>query len=332
MDIRDRKTLSSFAAERMENAPQYKKIALIYASVMIGLSAVSALISHVLGLQIDQSGGLSNMGTRSILSALQSMLPLVQTAVGMCIQLGFTASMLRVARGQYVSPQTLRLGFDRFWVLLRYTVLETLLYTGICFGCVYLAITLFLITPWSRNLLELLIPLVQERSALNPAATIPDAIYAQAVEALTPALILCGILYCIFTLPLYYRLRMSRYVIIDKPAAGAFTAMRESVKMTRRNCIPLFRLDLHFWWYYAAGILSSLLCYGDLLLPLVGIELPFSEDFSYFLFYGLYWVAEYLIIAFLLPRVETAYALAYDSLRPKEEAPKGVVLGNIFQM
>ena len=64
----------------------------------------------------------------------------------------------------------------------------------------------------------------------------------------------------------------------------------------------------------------------------MGIELPFSEDFSYFLFYGLYWVAEYLIIAFLRPRVETAYALAYDSLRPKEEAPKGVVLGNIFQM
>jgi len=211
-------------------------------------------------------------------------------------------------------------------------ILETLLYTAICFGCVYLALTLFLLTPWSRNLIELLMPLVQESSVLNPAATIPDAIYAQAVEAMTPALILCGILYCIFLLPLFYRLRMSRYVIIDKPALGAFAAMRESVKMTRRNCIRLFRLDLHFWWYYAAGILSSLLCYGDLLLPLTGIELPFSADVSYFLFYGLYWASEYLIIAFLLSRLEVTFALAYDSLRPKEAAPQGVVLGNIFQM
>ena len=45
MDIRNRKALSSFAAERLENAPQHRKIALIYASVVIGLSAVSALVS-----------------------------------------------------------------------------------------------------------------------------------------------------------------------------------------------------------------------------------------------------------------------------------------------
>lgn len=332
MDIRNRKALSSFAAERLENAPQHRKIALIYASVVIGLSAVSALVSYILGLQIDQNGGLRNIGTRSILSALQTMLPLIQSIVSMCLHLGFSAAMLRIARGQYVSPQTLRLGFDRFWVLLRYSLLEAFLYVGMAFGALYLALTLFLISPWSRGLMEILLPLVENSSALDPTVAIPDAVYNQAVEAMTPALILFGILYCIVALPLTYRLRMGRYVIIDKPALGALAAMRESRKMTRHNCIALFRLDLHFWWYYAAGVLASILCYGDQLLPLIGIQLPFSPEVSFFLFYGLYWVAEYLIFYFLLCRVETSFTLAYDTLRPKEEPPKGVVLGNIFQM
>ena len=332
MDIRNRRELSSFAAQRLKNAPQHKKITIIYAGVVIGLSALSAMVSYVLGLQIGQNGGLSNMGTRSILSALQTMLPLVQTAVVMCVHLGFSAAMLRIARGQYVSPKTLRLGFDRFWVLLRYTILETLLFTCVAMGSAYFGVLLFLASPWGRKTIALLAPLVSESSVLNPTFTIPDALYVQVMESMTPALILCGILYCIGVLPVVYRLRMTRYIIIDKPGFGAFAAIRESLKMTRRNCIKLFQLDLHLWWYYAASLLASVLCYGDQLLPMAGLQLPFSPDLSFFLFYGLYWVAEFLIFYFLLSRVETTYALAYDALRPKEEPTQGVVLGNIFQM
>lgn len=332
MDICNRKELSSFAAQRLANNPQHKQIALIYSSVVIGLSVLSALVNYLLGLQIDQNGGLSNMGTRSVLSALQSMLPLVQTAVIMCIELGFSAAMLRIARGQYTSPNTLRLGFDRFWVLLRYSILEALLFTGIAMGSAYLGIMIFLATPWSRELMGLLAPLVTESSVLNPSVIIPDEIYMQAMDAMTPALILCVILYCVGGLPLYYRLRMGRYVLIDKPAFSAMTALRESRKMTRGNCMKLFRLDLFFWWFYAARVLASIVCYGDQLLPMMGVELPFSPEMAFFLFYGLYWLAEYLIFYFLLSRVETTFALAYDSIRPKEEEAKGVVLGNIFQM
>ena len=332
MDIRNRKALSSLAVQRLEMAPQHKKIALIYASITVGLSALSALVSYVLGLQIDQTGGLSNMGTRSILSALQSMLPLVQTVVLMCVELGFCAAMLRVAREQYVSPNTLRMGFDRFWVLLRYTVLEALLYTAIAFGSAYLSVMIFLITPWSHELVELLMPLIGDSSVLNPAVTIPDALYAQIVNSMTPAMILWVLLYLFGAMPLVYRLRMGKYVMIDKPALGALAAMRESRTMTRRQCIRLFRLDLHFWWFYGARILASVLCYGDMLLPMLGVELPMNPDVSFFLFYSIYWAVEYLIFYFLLSRVETTFALAYDSLRPKEEKPQGVVLGNIFQM
>ena len=39
-----------------------------------------------------------------------------------------------------------------------------------------------------------------------------------------------------------------------------------------------------------------------------------------------------LIFYFLRNQAETTYALAYDSIRPKEQPGSGVVLGNIFQM
>lgn len=332
MNIRNQKELCRFASQRLENAPLSGKITVIYAVVLIGLSVLSSLGSYVLGLAIDQSGGLSNMGTRTMLSALQTMLPLIQSAIAMCIDLGYIAAMLRIARGQYVSPQTLRLGFDRFWVLLRYTILETMLFTGMAIGSAYFGVILFLLSPLSSGVVQQLMPLVQDASILNGTIHIPDEIYASVMKGMIPAYLICGILFCVFGIPLYYRLRMSRYVLIDKPGLGALAAMQDSRKMMKHNALNLFKLDLHMWWYYLATIAASVLCYGDQLLLLAGIELPFHEDVNYFLFYGLYWAAQFAIFYYLLPKVAVSYALAYDAVCPKEEPAKGVVLGNIFQM
>lgn len=332
MDLRNRKEICAFASQRLENAPQAKTVTLIFAAVVIGLSLVVVLLDYVLGLAIDQNGGLSHMSRRTVLSALQTMLPLVQSCVVMCIELGFGAAMLRIARGQYVSPQTLRLGFDRFWVLLRYTVLETLIFSGIAISTAYLGIMAFLLSPLSGSVMEILLPLVSDVTVLDGSVIIPEAVQSELLSAMTPAYVIVGILFCIAALPLKYRLRMCSYVIIDKPALGAMAAMRESRAMMRGNCVHLFRLDVQLWWFYAASAASMALWYGDQILPALGVALPFSKDASYYFFYGLYWVSQLLIFRFLLPRVEVAYALAYDAVRPREEPQSGVVLGNIFQM
>jgi uncharacterized membrane protein len=332
MNIQNRKELCRFSAERIQNTPACGKISLIYAAVIIGLSVISALVHYLLGLSMEQAGGLSNIGTRSVLSALQTMLPLVQSAVVMCMELGFAAAMLRVARGQYVSPRTLRLGFDRFWVLLRYSIFEGILLFGILFASVYFGVMIFLATPLSAGTIEILAPLVSQTSILDASVTIPDEVYTAVLESMIPAYVICGILACLSAIPLFYRLRMSRYVIIDKPALGALAAMRESRKMMRRNCLHLFKLDLRLWWYFAATAAAAILGYGDQLLLLLGVTLPFSAEVGFFLFYALYWAAQFAIYYFLLPRVTVPYALAYDALRPKDEPKNGVVLGNIFQM
>ncbi len=332
MNIRNPKEMKDFAAERVKVTPTAGKIAMIYAATVIGLSLVSAVLNYVLGLRIDQTGGLSNMGTRSVLSTLQTMLPLVQTMVVMCVELGYMAAMLRIARGQYTSPNTLRLGFDRFWVLLRYTVFEGLIFFGLGFGCVYAGTMLYVMTPLAQPVIELLAPVMGQTSLLDPTVVLTDALYDQLIRTLIPAFVICGLLYAVVAIPVMYRLRMSSYVIIDKPGIGALTAMRESRKMMRGNCVALFKLDIRLWWFFLAQAVASVLCYGDQILPMLGIALPFSEEVGFFLFYGAYWVAEFLIFCFLRNRVEVAYALAYDAIRPQEKQDGGVVLGNIFQM
>lgn len=332
MDIRNRKELSSFAARRLEHAPKSRTVAVIFAAVVIGLSLLSALVNYLLGLGIGQSGGLSNMGTRSVLSALQTMLPMVQSIIVLCMELGYMAAMLRVARGQYVSPNTLRLGFDRFWVLLRFTLLQAVIFSGMGFASVYFGVMLFLATPLSQPVTEILVPLVSQSSLLDPTVAIPDATYDTLMQAMTPAFLICAVIFLVAAVPVFYRLRMTNYVIIDKPGMGAITAMRFSRAMMRRNCLELLKLDLHLWWFYAATIAASVICYGDMILPMLGVELPFSADAGFFLFYGIYWALEFAIYYFLRNRVYVTYGLFYDSIRPKEKTAEGVVLGNIFQM
>ena len=81
-----------------------------------------------------------------------------------------------------------------------------------------------------------------------------------------------------------------------------------------------------------ASFAATVICYGDVLLPTLGLQLPVSETVAFFAFYALYIGASFCILFFLRNRVEVTYALAYDAVKPEEKQDSGVVLGNIFQM
>lgn len=332
MNIRNTRELRSFAAERLGNAQNIPRIVLIYAAVTLGLSALVTTVNYVLGLQLDTLGGLSNLGKRNTLSTIQNVLPIAMSLVTMCIEVGYLAAMLRTARGQYTSPQTLRLGFDRFWLLLRCTIAKSLIYLSLAFSSIYLGIMLFMLSPLSRDAMAILTPYMEEMSVLSSTLVMEDAVYAQFALAVTPAYILCGVILLVVLVPVMYSYRMVNYIIIDHPAIGAMAALRESKKMMKGNRLHLFKLDLRLWWYHLASTAASVLCYGDILLPMLGIELPWHEDVSYFLFFALYLTVMFAIYVFLRSRVEVTYALAYDALKPEEKQDSGVVLGNIFQM
>lgn len=330
MDIRKPKELKTFAAQRLQNTREEKQIVAIYAGISVAMVALVGIISYCLDLQIEQSGGLGKLGMRSFLSTIQTMLPIGQMLVLLCLDLGYLAAMLRIARGQYVSPQTLKLGLDRFWPLLRCTLLQSFVYIGISIASLYIAVMIFVMTPLGSTAIELLTPLLLEANGAE--LVLDDVTYYQLTSSMVPAWILFAVLFCVLAVPVSYQFRMANYVLIDKPGTGARFALKESRNMMKHNKFLLFRIDLSMWWYYAAMAVASVVCYGDQLLFLLGVELPWSDTVGYFLFYGLYLVLEFAIYYFIRNRVEVTYALVYDSIKPVEKQDKGVVLGNIFQM
>jgi len=148
MTIPSFKLLKDNASDQLAASAQSGRIVLIYAGIITAMSLLVTVINYALSLQIDQLGGLSNMGLRSVLSTIQSVLPMIQTAILMCLELGYFAAMLRTARRQYTSPQTLKLGFDRFWLLLRVTLIQAGIYMAVCMLAFWASIQVYLITRW----------------------------------------------------------------------------------------------------------------------------------------------------------------------------------------
>lgn len=330
MDICNTSEIKAAALRRLTDAGQAKRIAAIYAGVTLGLSALVTILGLVLEAMMSGATGLGGMGRRTILSSVQSMLPWVVGLITMCVELGYQAAMLRVARGQYASPQTLRLGFDRFWVLLRCILLEGVILFAIAFGGIYIATMLFMLTPFSGRVMEVLSPVLEDVTLLSPEMVLDEALYDQLMQAMIPAFVMCAIVVAAAAIPVLYRLRMARFVIIDKPGIGALAALRESRKMMRGNCLRLAKLDISLWPYYIGCVFASLLCYGDVLLPMMGVRFPWSDTVSYYLFFALYLAVQFAVYYFLKNQAEVAYSIAYDSIRPKEPKTEGVALGSIF--
>ena len=330
MDICNTSEIKAAALRRLTDAGQAKRIAAIYAGVTLGLSALVTILGLVLEAMMSGATGLGGMGRRTILSSVQSMLPWVVGLITMCVELGYQATMLRVARGQYASPQTLRLGFDRFWVLLRCILLEGVILFAIAFGGIYIATMLFMLTPFSGRVMEVLSPVLENVTLLSPEMVLDEALYDQLMQAMIPAFVMCAIVVAAAAIPVLYRLRMARFVIIDKPGIGALAALRESRKMMKGNCLRLVKLDMSLWPYYIGCVFASLLCYGDVLLPMMGVRFPWSDTVSYYLFFALYLAVQFAVYYFLKNQAEVAYSIAYDSIRPKEPKTEGVALGSIF--
>lgn len=332
MDIRNAKQLKQFAGERVAQCRQQRKLVLIYAGILTGMAVLVALLQSLLDMQISKTGGLGSMGIRSVLSTVKTVLPVLEKVVSTCLSLGYLAAMMRVARGQFASPKTLRLGFDRFWVLLRKTLLEGLIYLGVAMAAMYIAMFFYFITPLFQGLMEVLTPMLSENGALDPYSILADAAaYEQIMEAMTPYFFLFLGVFCLAVIPIAFRYRMADFVLIDHPEKGAFAVLRESRRMMRGNCLNLLRVDLNLWWYYLGMVLITVVGYGDVLLSLLGVSLPLSGDGAYYLFLALHQILQFGLCVWLRNWVETTYALSYDAIRP-QEPQNGVVLGNIFQM
>ena len=324
MNIRDRRAIHDTAAHALDRAAEAQKIALVYGLICCGLSLISTILSGLLGDRISGTGGLGNIGLRSILSTVQSVLPLVNLIVTACLGLGYHTAMLCFTRGFDASVNTLMSGFRHLGVVLRALLFQILIYSGAGFIAVYLSSFIFMSTPFAEPFIEVVEPLVSSMTVMDTGIMLDDATLMAAAETMMPMLWILLAVCLVMMVPLYYRFRMVDFCLADDPRMGAIHALAKSRHMMRRNCTALFRLDLSLWWFYAAQLLISLVCYGDILLPMVGVNFPWSNEVSYYLFLVLSLVMQIALYYFGMNRVYGVYAVAYDALQqelPKPELP-----------
>lgn len=307
MNIRDRRGLKDAAREAIAGAAyDPKRLILIHTGAMVALSLILTLVDYVLQQQISGTGGLGGVGLRSVLETIQTVLLIGQVLSVLFWQIGYIYAALRITRGQAAGPGSLLEGFRRFFPVLRLRLLLALLYSGLTMLCVYAASILFSLTPWSEPIL-----------AAYEAGT-EEALLAAMDTVMLPLTGVMGLVMLIVVVPYAYRLRMTEYALMDDPAAGARRAIRKSRMMMRGNRLQLLKLDLSFWWFYALEIVVAMLAYGDLLLPMFGVALPWSDTVSYYVFLVVCYLGQLALYWWRGNDVRLTYALAYQSMLPKE--------------
>lgn len=333
MDLRNRRAIQNTAAEALASASNNpNQTVLFYSGGCAILSFVCSLISYLVGMKIDNTGGLSNMGLRSILSTVQMVLPMAVTFFTLFLGFGYQSMALKLARRQSFSHTTLLDGFRRFGPLLRLLMIQTVIYLAVSFLATYAGVFIFLMTPLSNEFMELMMPLVSSVSALNPQLVIDEATYYAMLDSMTKAIPFAAGMVLLLASPIFYQYRMAIFSLFDSPERGALAAMRESRAMMKGNRFKLFLLDLNFWWFYLAEAVIALLAYSDMLLPMVGITFPWSDAVGYFLFYVLSLGLQVVLYYLSLNRIHTTYATVYEILKPEPQEPTKVPLGNIFDL
>lgn len=321
MDISGRRALKAEARSALREGPcDHKKLILTHTGIAAAVVLVIALVNVYLDLRIADLGGLSGLGTRAALTTVQSVLQVANSLALPFWQMGYIFALLRLARRQQADTGTLLDGFRRFGPVLRFYLLKALLLAGIAMVCYYPSFFIFMLTPLATPFLEVLMPAVADASAVDMTQLVlDDATMAAATEAMVPLVFIFLGVFLLVAVPVLYRLRMAEFALADDPGAGAFRAMRASTKMMKRKCWKLFRLDLSFWWFYALEALLAVICYGDVLLPLLGVQLPISDTAAYILFYSLNLVGQVALYWWRKNEVMTTYAVAYDQLKNAPE-------------
>ena len=287
---------------------------------MLGISLVLMLVDLLLSQQISNTGGLSGIGTRSVLATVQSALQLAQLAIIPFWQAGYIYLTLQLAKKEPVSFKTLTEGFTRFGPVIRLLLLQAALFIVIGIACTNISSTLFVFTPWAEPMLA-----VTEQMEQGVEYTY-EQLYAALGSSLIPMLIMTGVLYLAVSIPFFYCYRLAMYSLMDEEQPKAFPAMRNSRMLTKGQRLQLFKLDLSFWWYYLLEVLVAALCYLDIILPLVGITLPVSPTVLTFLAFALYASAQLLLHYWTKNEVYTTYAQVYHTLAAEVKEKPAVAL------
>ena len=306
--------LRSEAENRLHSAPYPpRRLVLIHTAVSLGASLVVGLLNLLFSHMIAKTGGLGGMGTRSVLQTAQTMLELAVTIALPFWNISLTRAAICWARGESAEMPTLLEGFRRCRSVLGIKLLTGAILLGLGMAVSYIGTMLFLFTPFAGRLMEVLDPILQQSGSLTPEMLLSDEVMAQISTATKPLMLLLGVLFATVAIPAWYRIRFADFAVMD--GGRSLISLFHSFRITKKKALQIFKIDLHFWWFYLLQALSVALCYGDSILAALGVQLPIAPEWSYVLFYAVGIVAQGLLLWWYQAKVSTVYALAYEELK-----------------
>lgn len=301
------KGIRSQARDRLRsNGANAHQLVLIHTGAVVLLSLISSGLHIYLDEQIGSTGGLNGLGTRSILQTLQAMLQYATTLFSPFWTAGFLTVAMIWAADQQPRQKDLLYGFRRFGSVVSYELMLGLMTFFLMMGTGYAAGMVFTFTPYANKLVSLLEPFIST-GTLDLSLVPMD----QLMDAYFPFLVMWLVVMIPVLTVFLYSLRLGMYFLLDHPGMSALRAMATSAAAMRGRKMQMFKLDLSFWWYYLLEFLLVIVCYLDMILPVLGVQLPFNATVAYFVFLALYGILQLGLHLWKKPELETSYALAY---------------------
>jgi len=306
------------------HAAANRHVVLIHALPALILPLIVLAINLFLDTQLEGTGGLSGIGLRSALQTAQMVLSTSLSFLLPFWQLGLVFTAIHISAGNAADTDHLFEGFRRWGAALRLQLCRDFRYIIHMIGGIFLGSLLFSATPLSNGLMQVMAAINEDPAS---AALTSEELMVLLQEQLPPGTLIPLYLLSaagglLMVVPVFYRYRLSDYVLLTSQKPGALAALYESTMLMQGNRFRLFWLDLHLWWYFLLTFLAVFVSYGDLLLPLFGISLPVSPSIATALFALLSAILQFLLYYFFRGQVETTYACVYESLKSdkKEEA------------
>ena len=323
MTIRDRKALKHSAKNALAySAYPARRLFGIHIAVTAGIALVLSVLNYLLNLGIDNTGGLDGIGNRAVLQTIQQLLSTANSLALPFWQIGIVFVSLQLFRRQEVAPASLLTGFRRLGPVLRLYILKVLIVMAAVMGSTYISSTILSFSPLTDALSLLILsklPNIESATTEDLLALLQDpAFLKEFVRAFIPMLLIMLATAFICLILILYRIRLADFVVMDHPELGARNAIKTSWKLTKGNCISLFKLDLSFWWFYGLEfLLASLYLYGLVVMVLRGAGImTLVCDL-------LYCAGQVALYTWANGYLQTTYAAAYEVLlyqKAQEEA------------
>lgn len=282
----------------------------LYTGVIVLINLLVSGLNLFLDHQIGATGGLSGLGMRSVLETLQRILTYLSVFFTPFWSAGFLFSVIGIVRTGRAEPKNMLEGFRRFPSVILFHLNKLILTMMIGTTVTYLASFLFMLTPLSRELETLTASLILADGTISLESIDPAAL----MRACIPLFVLFLALFVPAYAFVSYSLRLCPYLIMGDLRLGGFVCMPASFRLMRGHRFPMFKLDLSFWWYYLIESALTVILYLDLILPLMGIALPFNQTAGFFVCLILYGVAQAAFYLWKKLPVDTTYVLAYDAI------------------